>query len=171
MHYGPLDDGDTRIGPGLGQPPAPAPVRRRRRWPYFAAAVVVVLVSGGAGAWWLTADHSDAPKTTIVTGALLLKGAFGGGPCAGSDGYDDIAAGTQVVVYDQAGTTIAAGVLEAGTPGGFISDTLYAQCRFGFHVNAVPVAKFYAVEVSHRGKVTYSDEQVSAGEITLTLGS
>jgi hypothetical protein len=123
----------------------------------------------------VTADHSDAPKTTIITGALAPKGEFGNRAqsttCSGSDGYADITAGTQVVVYDPAGTTIATGALKAGTPGALESDVLVTQCRFGFHVTGVPLVKFYAVEVSHRGKVTFSADQVSAGDVALTLGS
>lgn len=170
-----------------GQPPQGpprAPQRRpRRRRPYLAAAAVVTLVIGAAAAWSLAADRTAAapPPTATINGVLILKGAFtgkvGATKCSGSGGYSDITAGAQVVVYDPGGTTIATGALETGKPaalsdmGGLLSKQVAGECQFAFSVSGIPEQTFYGVQVSHRGRMTYSAEQVGGMWITMTLGS
>jgi len=46
-------------------------------------------------------------------------------------------------------------------------------CRFAFTVTGIPRATFYSVEVSHRGQLTYSfDDMVNkAWQVAVTLGS
>uniref|UniRef100_UPI0031D88EB1 hypothetical protein n=1 Tax=Saccharothrix mutabilis TaxID=33921 RepID=UPI0031D88EB1 len=124
-------------------------------------AVGAVLLFGGKSA-------PEAPKTFQLKGAMaLLEGTTGRaarGECEGVRGYDDIAEGTQVTVYDATGKAIALGALENSQYAGRV-------CTFSFTVDEVPIGHdIYQVEVSHRGKVSFSDEAARAGEVALTLG-
>lgn len=86
--------------------------------------------------------------------------------CTGYEGYSDIAEGTTVTVSDQTGTIIATGRLVGGTtsPGSGI-------CMFRIDVPDTPDGKtFCQVEVSHRGKQTYSAEQAKGDGIAQILG-
>jgi hypothetical protein len=46
------------------------------------------------------------------------------------------------------------------------------ECASTWHIDGVPVAKFYSVEVSHRGKIVYSyDDMTKASwKVALSLG-
>lgn len=87
------------------------------------------------------------------------------GSCHGSGGYEDIDQGTAVTVYDAKGVVIGTGRLDAGRGGHFLED-----CTFPFEVSDLPSAKFYQVEVSHRGKVTYSRQDVIFRKVNMSLG-
>ena len=91
-----------------------------------------------------------------------------GSSCTGGGGYDDIASGTQVVISDEAGTTVATDVLQSGTYDG-------SSCVFDFTVHDVPKAKYYRVSA---GRASRSGPQYSYDEISkqhwsvqLSLGS
>ncbi|WP_433271999.1 hypothetical protein ACQPZF_14860 [Actinosynnema sp. CS-041913] len=110
------------------------------------------------------------PRAFELRGTMTLeKGATaatrGRGECAGERGYDDIAEGAQVTVYDAAGKAVALGEL---------ADSAYegaGQCSFTFAVAEVPVgARIYQIEVTHRGKVSFEESAAKAGEVALTLG-
>jgi len=74
--------------------------------------------------------------------------------CRGTDGHSDIDAGTQVVIEDADGTTIAVGRLEIGQVGGV------GSCRFPFNVVDVPEGeRFYAVRIGRRGDFRYSSAE------------
>ena len=108
------------------------------------------------------------PKTITVQGSLLLLTSdlfwATDTECTGSEGYDDIAAGAQVVIRDESGKSIALGRLE---PGEGVSDV---ECRFPFSIDDVPAGQgIYSVEVSHRGEIAF--EEKDAQELALTLGS
>jgi hypothetical protein len=95
------------------------------------------------------------PQPNDIDGNLILVGndAFQKTThidCHGAGGYDDIAAGTQVTIKDQAGAIIATGALDGGT---WFSGTK-ESCGFHFVVSKVPDATFYSIEVSHRGALT-----------------
>jgi hypothetical protein len=79
-----------------------------------------------------------------------------------SPGYNDITAGAPVVVKDESGKILATGSLGSET-----------SCRFPLTVDGIPDAKFYQVEVSHRGALTYSPSDLDqrGWKIELTLGS
>ncbi|MFF4417498.1 hypothetical protein ACFYY8_33655 [Streptosporangium sp. NPDC001559] len=84
--------------------------------------------------------------------------------CATRGGYSDIQEGAQVVVTDASSTTIALGRLAYG------SWNRHTGCVFLFNVEGVPGGhKFYGVEVSHRGRLQYTAEQV-AQPLALTIG-
>ncbi|MFG3088999.1 hypothetical protein ACGGAI_15410 [Streptomyces antibioticus] len=107
------------------------------------------------------------PSTFILTGSFeLTEGAVSDGStgCKGTGGYDDIAEGTSVTVYDAAGTVIATGYLGDST---LASGT----CTFDVAVEDVPKGEdFYKVEVSHRGTVQLSGVDAEAGRFGATLG-
>jgi hypothetical protein len=79
-----------------------------------------------------------------------------GGECAGQGRVADIRRGAIVTVYDASGAIIGTGQLEAGagTDG---------SCVFPFAIDDVRVGDFVQVEVAHRGRLTYSADEVAAG--------
>ncbi len=87
----------------------------------------------------------------------LKNGAVDCSPGAPGTGYDDIATGTAVTVTNEKGTTIGTTTLGKGT----IRLDPYIRCEFVFAVS-VPGAKFYGVEVAHRGVVQKSFEELES---------
>lgn len=84
--------------------------------------------------------------------------------CTGYSGYDDIAEGASVTVYDSKGAVVATGALGTGKPDS-------ASCVFPVRVPDVPGgSKFYRVEVSHRGQITVTASEAKAGEFAASLG-
>jgi hypothetical protein len=120
-------------------------------------------------------ERAPAAATTTtrpsMTGILTLHDPDAayqyGDVCSGTGGYDDVDAGASVVVTNEQGTVIGTGSLGLGSasPGG--------DCVFNFTVAGLPEGRFYGVEVSHRGKVTFSREQLEQDgwNVELTLGS
>lgn len=83
----------------------------------------------------------------------LESGATYACPGGSGGGFDDIAVGTQVVVEDATtGAVLATTSLTGGTLG-------TTGCTFDFDVE-VPEAAFYRVEVSHRGEVAFSRQDL-----------
>ncbi|MBF4613731.1 hypothetical protein [Curtobacterium sp. VKM Ac-1376] len=98
-----------------------------------------------------------------------------GNPCVPQAGYDDIAAGAQVVISDTDGETLAVGELRDGYlqdgPGG--SAFFQSVCEYPFIVSRIPQGeKFYAVHIgnTNRGERNYTQAQLEAGEIALSIG-
>ena len=89
-----------------------------------------------------------------------------GADCTGTGGYDDLHVGTAVVVRDEAGKVLSTGNLDSGK----ISSL--ETCTWAFRVTGLPDAKYYQVEVSHRGQVTYSRADLDSAhwKIDLRLG-
>lgn len=116
------------------------------------AVVVAALVGGGL---WLSVGHG---KHTI-TGDLALIDSEGfdnsGLGCAGTGGYDDISAGTTVTVSDGSGHVVGIGELGLGK-----EKSLLGECEFAFTVKDVPDEDFYDVEVSHRGGLKFSRQEM-----------
>ena len=168
-----MTDSSTRV-PAY----SPTPPKRRRPWvfPLICAAgglVVGVAVLGGyvllRGEDVTDAANSDA---FTLTGRFALRGGAesdGAGRCQGEDGYTDIHSGAAVTVYDAGGEVIAVGALsdpKASDP------ELIVSCEFTVTVPNVPRGeRFYAVEVTHRGRVTVSAEQAEAGGFWASLGN
>ena len=75
----------------------------------------------------------------------------------------DIAGGAQVTVYDGSGKAVALGMLDSGVARGW-------DCVFTFSVLGVPVdaGPIYAVEVSHRGQIKFTQDEATS--LSLTLG-
>ncbi|MGW0777682.1 hypothetical protein ACWD01_29450 [Streptomyces sp. NPDC002835] len=171
--------------------PAPRP---GPRWARLSRSTVLLLGVGiGAavvGAGWLTtlllgsgtdeaADVAAAPsvlaeETTagpepfMTDGSITLPSVGAGldndALCSGTGGYSDIDLGTQVNITDATGTLVAHGSLGPG-------EKTEAGCQFSFTINDItPGSKFYTVEVSHRGGLTQTEDELRMGGLAFTLG-
>lgn len=84
--------------------------------------------------------------------------------CRGTNGFADVRDGTEVRVYDARGELLAAGQLESGA---FVP---FERCQLVFELPGVPRGRgMYQVEVGERGRVTYTQDQLSDG-VDMTLG-
>lgn len=133
--------------------------------------LVLAVVAASVGAWRLL-DHASVSRHT-VTGTFALTDSSSdytnypvGHYCSGENGYNDIAAGAEVQVLNQAGTILGTSALQGG------SDA-FTSCNFTFSVPQIPSAAFYQIQVSHRGNVTFSKAELQSNHWTadLTLGS
>jgi hypothetical protein len=99
---------------------------------------------------------------TLGDGGHTIDGSFSlfdkdvGSDCQGSAGYNDIGPGASVTVRNESGETIGTANLSNGD---YVSGV---GCDYTFTVEDVPDAKFYRIEVSHRGEVEYSFRQMEA---------
>ena len=85
-------------------------------------------------------------------------------------GYADIGTGTQVTVYDASGKAVATGMVGMGVPVGDVGERT-SRCHFAFSVPGVPEGSaIYAVEISHRGQVRFSRDDLR-GVVSMHLGS
>ena len=151
----------------------PAALRPRRVGEGFTRAGVVAISVAIALliAIWTTILLTTHEHHTLVAELSLSDTSLSRSPgdsCSGSDGYDDITEGAQVVVSDQSGKTLGTGVLGAGTYDG-------DACVFGLAVRELPKASFYKINVGReaRGQLNYSLHQMKASHwfVDLTLGS
>lgn len=135
-------------------------------------AAATLTASAGCG---LPSVFADKPPSKVaITGTLTIRGGESangehGEPCEMRGGYKDIRQGAQVVVTDTASKTIAVGQLDGGRvdrPDG----TAYPsrKCVFSFALTAPAGHDFYGVEISHRGRVQYSADQIK-NSLELTL--
>lgn len=107
-------------------------------------------------------------------GTITLTSSSGvshsGTKCNGTGGYDDLTGGAPVTVKNENGSVIATGSLDEG-----VSDTTYptVSCHFSFTIPNLPDAKFYSIEVTHRGALTYSQDQLKSKDwkVDLSIGS
>jgi hypothetical protein len=145
-----------------------ATIPARSREGVFIGAIAV-----GVAALGLVLGVVAAASTMEITGTFQLvdAGYYGyggfssGSACSGRGGYSDIHAGTGVTIADASGAVVATGSLQSGRAS---SST---TCDFTFTVPDVPAGEdFYQVEVSHRGTLTYTADQLRAG-LALSLGS
>lgn len=145
------------------------------------ALVACALVACGGGS-----DGETLAGTFTVMEAMTEAP---GDEYSGEGGYADLSEGSQVVVKDGEGKTLATSRLQAGrgvdiieatmgrepTSGGTEEDDLanairgvdvsgvdLSYCRFAFEVPDVPKADFYAVSVGRRGEQTYSYDEMAA---------
>jgi hypothetical protein len=82
-----------------------------------------------------------------------------GDTCSGSGGYADFGPGMDVVVKNEKGEVIGtASTVQGPLPTYVGADWEYA-CEVDFTV-PVPAAKFYSMEVGHRGATTESFDQL-----------
>ena len=121
--------------------------------------------------------HTMSPMR--MTGTLTLTPSLGystyssiyGGygssrtPCATiGTGFSDITSGADVVVRNDEGRVVGTGVLGSGRPAG-------GTCVYDFDVADVERSDYYSVEISHRGEITVTADQVATGDVHITLGS
>lgn len=135
---------------------------------------LTLLAWTSASALGWTSGEED--RITVRGTLKLTSGAFStqGDQCSSTRGYTDIAPGAPVVIHDASGEVVAMGSLQAGRAADLFEageQQLAAACAFEFEVADVPSGAVYGVQVSHRGTVTFSDDQVMLGQVTLTLGS
>lgn len=117
-----------------------------------------VLIAAGVFAAGCGTSAAATPAPFTLTGDLRVD-------CYAT-GYNDIVDGAAVTVYDAAGTVVATGRL------GKEDSAELGRCMWPITVPNVPATSaFYAVEVTHRGKVTVPAGQARAGDIHLTLGN
>ncbi len=169
----------TPPDPGAEQqhnPAPPTPSGISKKAAAFITAGVAVVVGGiTALVFTLTGDEDTPAETetftaigtmTLTDSSGILGAAFtSGSKCMGDRGYDDIAPGAQITIYDNTGTMLAIGRLGDGkviTPG---------ECLFNFEVPDVPAGHdLYQIEVSHRGKIAFTEEDGLLGRVSLSLG-
>lgn len=129
-------------------------------------AALVVLLASCATDTPTVAPDTEVVESVTVSGTLLLIDSDirrAGGECHGTGGYADITAGAQVVIRDRDGTTVGLGSLDPGRPESRV------ECRFGFVVDDVPAGRgIYSVEVSHRGEVSFNEDDADAVALTLS---
>jgi len=83
--------------------------------------------------------------------------------CRGANGYDDIHAGTSVVIKNGDGKFLATESLSMGSG-------LATLCTFDFKVTLTEGEQDYVVSVSHRGDVHFTWDALKERGIHLTLG-
>lgn len=136
------------------------------------SAGLAAAVTAGAFLLWPTASGSTQgptnTQTMTVMGNITVRSVYidrwedtPGVECYGRDGLRDMKAGAPVVVYDQSDKVIATGQLEAGK--------WYDACVYAFSIPSVPASPFIQVDVSNHGKVQFSEAQVRANKVMLTL--
>jgi hypothetical protein len=115
------------------------------------------------------ASDTTVPPFTItgtinITGLTNSTGVEATRTCAGNGAFGELRDGTQVVVTDQAGTTIALGSVVGShvNPADVVFDSP-TKCTLNFRVDGVPAGKgFYGVEMAHRGRSQYTEAQARA---------
>lgn len=164
------------------QPPVQQPTSRRIPvWVFVAGGLAAVVLfgiiagltfvlAGGKSSGSTPAAAPSTESTVLVAGTLDLMDAYSDGTgtaCSGSGGYSDIADGAQVVVTDASGKTIGVGSLVSGVSTDLVGNI--GTCEFTFAVRVPSGVGPYAVEVTHRGKISFTE--ADAGDVKLTLGS
>jgi hypothetical protein len=151
--------------------PTSKPPRPRWVLPVVSGLAVLLLLAAGGVIAYLAlrpAAASSTASTMAVTGTVDVNdGADGrhyGQPCTTVGGYQDIAEGAAVVVSDSAGKTVALGRLGPGK--GVLGNN---DCGFSFTVNVPAGLGFYGIEVSHRGRIQYTEADL-ARPVQLSLG-
>ncbi|MCZ4552216.1 hypothetical protein [Gordonia rubripertincta] len=130
--------------------------------------VAVVLFGIGIGIY-AAATHESAPTAFTLDGSISLSdsittyGLPSAFECAGEEGHDDIGPQSSVTVSDETGDIIATGDVVSSSGGS-------SGCTLSFTATDVPAGKkFYKVEVSHRGGLTYTEDEAREG-ISMSLG-
>jgi hypothetical protein len=136
-------------------------------------AVIVLRPSGGSSPARPAASASPtAPAETLVIGTVSTPtlidftdptlGTTSGSPCRSKDGYDDVAEGADVTVYDQAAVIVGSGRLEAGELTGI-------RCVYRFRVSVITGRSFYKIKVAGRDGPSFSAAEITSA-VELTLG-
>ncbi|MGH2655922.1 MAG: hypothetical protein ACRDIZ_04385 [Actinomycetota bacterium] len=78
--------------------------------------------------------------------------------------------GQEVVVKDESGKVLGTGSLGPGRVAEVVDP--FVACQFAFRIEDVGNADFYAVEVSHRGEIRFSKDELEQDDwhVALTLG-
>ena len=144
--------------------PIPHQAATRNNRTLAIAAITVVLLAGGA---YLVLGTGSEKHT--VTGDMNLtadNNLTAGSSCTGTGGYSDITPGTQVIIEDDTGKTLATSAFGPGTFDG-------QACVFNFTFNDVTKSAFYRVHQSgNRGVLQFSYQEMIDRDwsVHLTLG-
>jgi hypothetical protein len=132
-----------------------SPPKQTSRVPIATLVVIgiAVLLIVGAVLFFRGGGHT-------ITGTMTLISSDLSDSCQGSGGYDDIGPGTAVTVRNGEGETIGTGRLGEGTLHGVIG------CTYPFEID-VPDEDFYRVEVSHRGELEFSKDEMEQNDWTV----
>jgi hypothetical protein len=158
--------GELHGVPAVADPPAAPTKLRINRRVALIMAVLLLLMAGAVTALVV----SSQPSTFTVTGTFAITAPAGtynpATYCTGA-GYADVHTGTEVVLSDEAGKTLAVGQLVADAS---LGDASRRGCAYTFTLTGVPAGiKIYGLTMSHRGTVHYTEAQLRAGP-HLTLG-
>ena len=161
----------TQLPPPPGAPTGAAPTTEKSNKPLVlvlvAVAVGVIALVGVAAVAAIFLFSGESTNKIGGTFTLIDGGFSSGKICSGDGGYSDIDFGSNVTVYDGSGKILATGILGIGI------GSSYSRCVFPVEISKkVPTKDFYAIEVTHRGKVAYSKSQLEEKdwEVSLTLG-
>jgi hypothetical protein len=162
--------------PPIPPGPAPRPPASNRRL-FIGLITAGVVVIGGVVAAIVVATGSSSGSGKITVHGTMDITDFEGftaddpntdssssgvtGPCHAIGGYDDIAEGTEVVISDDGGKTLAIGHLDSG------SFDANGSCAFSFTMTVPAGKKFYGVTVSHRGTVKFPEAEVTHAAVSL----
>jgi hypothetical protein len=144
----------------------------------LAASIVGVAVGAGVMAWepWQDDGEGGGSSEHTIRGEMVLEsGWVGEEPCTGGGGFSDISSGASIVVKDGADVTIATGWLEPGIRPKVTAAERRAGadiptiCSFAFVVDGVPTVDFYSIEVSHRGALTFTYDELEALDWTVAF--
>lgn len=130
--------------------------------------VIALLVVGLGGAAWALLGRATE-RTHTIKGDMTLndydsfRRESAGASCSGSGGYGDIDEGATVSVKDQSGTLIGSGRLGPGK----IEGSVLKTCIFPFEVQGVKDARFFQVEVSRRGTLSFSKADLEEKDWTV----
>ena len=136
-----------------------------RRWRIGVRALLALMIAGTAFA--AATGHAVAANDHTVKGFLSLQDSatFMGKECQGAGGYTDLVEGTPVVVRDGDGEVIGSGRFAAGRgtrTGKLGGISAPSACVFAFTLKHVPDAETYSFEMSHRGGVVYTYDELAA---------
>jgi hypothetical protein len=149
----------------LPEPITTTPPRRRKVQLVAVLAGALAVVGLAYWLFWPSTFQMDG-SINLASGATTY-GATTPDGCLGYAGYADMNAGTTVTVFDETGKVVALGELQPGTDVGGLGG-----CLFPFSIADVPSgSKFYSVEVSHRGRVTITEDVARTGHAMFTLGA
>lgn len=151
--------------PSPSPSPSPIPTQKRRDpWPIVAglvcsiALVIFILIAISPGKLTVTGDVNVLGNTSVSSYSTTSAS------CSTYGGYNDIAEGASVTVRDASDAIVGIGSLSAGTSSS-------GSCVFAFTVPDVPESAFYSIEVSKRGALTYSADDVETGNVHQSLSS
>jgi hypothetical protein len=141
-------------------------------------AAVMILLAGCGSTASPGEERAPAASPSVFTLSVLGQITVGDGLTVDGPGslclttgtgYDDIAAGTAVVVKDNTGAQVAIGRLGEGVTSP--DSTNYSvKCIFSFTVRDVPGdSPIYSLSVGSRGETSYSRADLNS-PISLTLG-
>jgi hypothetical protein len=136
-----------------------------------------VIVAAAAVAAGMMASPAGAASKHTITGDLTIHDSGGWFrnqvQCAGSGGFSDLEPGAQVTVKNAKGKTIAVGQVTVGHAGaGSAIGNFYTRCVMPLKIKGVPDSSFYAIEVAHRGALTYPKKKLQRAHwrVHLTIG-